>query len=51
MYLNWTILFLSLILVEKSSQIYVYLYKDEIKCFYDEYYSEIVKIINKRLFC
>ena len=43
MFINWTIVLIAFILIEKSYQLYFYLYKGEPKCFYDEYYSDLVK--------
>lgn len=43
MLILWTIVLIAFILIEKSSQIYFYLNKNELRCFYDEYYSDLVR--------
>lgn len=38
----WTIVLIAGVLIEKTNQLYFYLYKGDLRCFYDEYYSDLV---------
>lgn len=42
MFIIWTIVLAAFNLIERSSQLYFYLNKNEQRCFYDEYYSDLV---------